>query len=103
MSRLSSKEKVDRLKLQIDPNAFYEEEQGFLGKGPKMGWRNAGLCPFHKDRHSGSFYIHTMSGGYNCFSCGNHGGDIIDFTMKRHGLAFPQAIEKLAQDWEVIL
>ncbi|NOV28588.1 hypothetical protein DDY07_02305 [Methylomonas sp. ZR1] len=43
--------------------------------------------------------LNTQTGGFKCFSCGAAGGDVIAFEQKRHGLTFPEALEKLAREW----
>src|SRR5262245_6824023 len=90
------------IKSMIDPYDFYLKEQ-FLDrfKGKSRGWAEAGLCPFHDDSSAGSFWIHQESGAYNCFSCGAKGGDIITFTMTKHGVSFYEALAQLANEWGV--
>lgn len=39
------------------------------------------ICPFHKDRHFGNFYINLSSGVYHCFSC-HARGVIFDLPYK---------------------
>ncbi|MCW0216404.1 MAG: DNA primase [Pseudonocardia sp.] len=53
-----------------------------------------GLCPFH-DEKSPSFNVRPTHGTFHCFGCGE-GGSVIDFIMKMEVLAFPEAIERLA-------
>jgi DNA primase len=92
---------VSYLKEMIAPIDFYiAEGQEVKIKGGSP-WKLGGLCPFHDDHHVGSFYIHDISGGYSCFSCGATGGDIIDFTQMKYGLSFGEAIRKLARQWRV--
>lgn len=61
----------------------------------KAGREYRACCPFHKEK-SPSFYINDGKGFFHCFGCGAH-GDIIGFTMRHDRLAFPEAIDKLAQ------
>jgi len=68
----------------------------------KHGWIDGGLCPFHADNTRGSFRLNTETGGFKCFSCGAAGGDVIAFEQKRHGLSFPDALAKLANDWGLV-
>ena len=47
------------------------------GDAPDSKWPDPGgeywaLCPFHPDRHTGSFAVGPK--GYKCFSCGASGG-----------------------------
>lgn len=61
----------------------------------KRAGRNLkGLCPFHNEK-SPSFTVHEEKQIYHCFGCGA-GGDVIQFTMQRDGLSFPEAVERLA-------
>jgi DNA primase len=54
-----------------------------------------GLCPFH-DEKSPSFNVTPSRGMYYCFGCGE-GGDVITFITKVEGLAFNEAVERLAK------
>ena len=84
----------------ITPYDYYLREQSLdRFKGKSRGWVEAGLCPFHDDHSSGSFWIHLESGAYKCFSCGAKGGDIIAFTMEKHGMTFYEAMKQVANEW----
>ncbi len=50
-------------------------------------------CPFHDDR-TPSFVIYKEQNTFHCFGCGAH-GDSIDFTMRREGLSFGEAVKWL--------
>jgi DNA primase len=60
---------------------------------------DGGLCPFHEDRHRGSFRINLDTGAYCCFACGAKGGDILAFHQAHLGLSFPDAVEDLARQY----
>ncbi len=62
----------------------------------RKGREYAGLCPFHNEK-TPSFWVNDQKAFFHCFGCGAH-GDAIGFTMRIEGLAFPDAVEKLAQD-----
>lgn len=49
------------------------------------------LCPFHDDRHLGSFKVSPRRNIFKCFGCGEQGGPI-DFLMLHEKLSFPDAI-----------
>ena len=88
-----------QLKQAINPADFYNYELPTMKPTTRTGWVNGGLCPFHADNKPGSFYVNLDTGAYRCFSCGIAGGDIMAFVMERDGLAFPEAINRLASEW----
>lgn len=91
---------VQRLKSDIDVKSFYEKELAIsLKTHSSKSWSLAGLCPFHSDKQSGSFYVNLNTGAYKCFSCGIGGGDVIDFLCKRHQISFKEAISELSHAW----
>jgi len=53
-----------------------------------------GLCPFH-DEKSPSFNVRPSHGSYHCFGCGQ-GGDVFTFIVEMEHIAFPEALERLA-------
>jgi DNA primase len=55
-------------------------------------WR--GLSPFNKER-SPSFFVNDQKGFYYDFSSHKH-GDIFSFVMETEGVAFAEAVERLA-------
>jgi DNA primase len=61
-------------------------------------WRDA-VCPFHDDT-SPSLRVRVETGAFRCMVCGAHGGDVLDFHMKRTGLTFKAAAKDLGA-WEV--
>lgn len=60
-----------------------------------------GLCPFH-DEKSPSFHVTPARGFFHCFGC-QQGGDVIKFLMEIDGLAFAEAVERLAVRYGVQL
>ncbi|MDR6954704.1 DNA primase [Ancylobacter sp. 3268] len=60
----------------------------------KQGREWRGLSPFNAEK-TPSFYVNDQKGFYHCFSSGKH-GDQFDFLMETEGLAFPEAVERLA-------
>ena len=58
------------------------------------GREHTGLCPFHKEK-TPSFTVNDDKAFFHCFGCGAH-GDVIGFVMQNEGLAFPEAVERLA-------
>jgi DNA primase len=61
----------------------------------KKGREMLGLCPFHDD-HRPSLYVNAVKQIFKCFACGA-GGDVFKFVQLRENLAFPQAIQRLAE------
>ena len=53
------------------------------------------LCPFHEDRHMGSFIVNARGNYYKCFSCGAS-GDPVKFVMEYYGKKYPEALRYLA-------
>lgn len=60
----------------------------------RKGREYTGLCPFHNEK-TPSFWVNDEKGVYHCFGCGAS-GDAIEFTIRTEGLAFPDAVGRLA-------
>lgn len=65
------------------------------------GSRFKALCPFHQER-TPSFHFDSDKGFYKCFGCGKS-GDIFTFVQETEGLNFTEAVEALAQRFNVAL
>src|SRR5712691_5836572 len=61
----------------------------------RRGREFVGLSPFNKEK-TPSFTVNDQKGFYHCFSSGKH-GDVFGFIMETEGVAFPEAVERLAQ------
>jgi DNA primase len=61
-----------------------------------------GLCPFHSEKH-GSFFVYPESGTWHCFGACATGGDAFSFIMKKEGLSFSEALERLAEKYGIPL
>lgn len=59
----------------------------------KSGNKFQGLCPFHADKKSPSFFVYPNN-TFHCFGCQAH-GTIIDFVMRYDNLDFKSALYKL--------
>ena len=66
----------------------------------KKGVRYLGLCPFHDDRHIGSFVVYPKGNCYKCFMCGAKGG-VVDFLMAHEKLSYPDAIRWLGKKYNI--
>ena len=69
------------------------EDAGF--RLQKQGGYMKCLCPFHADRHIGSFVANIRKNNYACFSCGAY-GDPIKFVMEYHHLGYRDALLYIA-------
>src|SRR3954463_14052218 len=67
----------------------------------RVGSRWTGLCPFHDER-TPSFSVNAENKLYHCFGC-QESGDAIDFVEATEGLDFPEAVEVLAERYNVEL
>lgn len=93
MSRLSAA----TVKVAVPPSAYYPAELPSMPAPQRAGWTDAGLCPFHADKHAGNFRVNLATGAYRCFACGAKGGDVLAFHQQRHGLNFPDALQDLVR------
>lgn len=59
------------------------------------------LCPFH-DEKSPSFVVQKGDTHFHCFGCGAH-GDAIQFLMMHQRYSFTEAVESLADRFQVVL
>ena len=66
----------------------------------KKSVRYLGRCPFHDDRHLGSFVVYPKGNCYKCFSCGAKGG-VVDFLMNHEKLSYPDAIRWLGKKYNI--
>ena len=92
-----AKESIEYLKNQLDVLdviSHYIEVK-------KMGSSYKACCPFHQEK-TPSFVINQNKGFFHCFGCGES-GDSISFVMKYEKLNYVEAIEKLAQMYNVVL
>ena len=84
---------IDDIKSKIDIVDLVSE----AGVKLRHAGRNyTGFCPFHDNKHTPAFVVWPESGTWRCFGQCNEGGDIFKFVMKRDGLDFKDALQKLA-------
>ncbi|MEA2073866.1 MAG: DNA primase [Campylobacterota bacterium] len=67
----------------------------------KAGGNFKAPCPFH-DEKSPSFVVSPQKQIYHCFGCGA-GGDSVKFVMEHEKLNYPEALEKLAENYNFTL
>ena len=92
---------IDRIIIdRILETAKIEEVVGDFIDLKKKGVRYLGLCPFHQDRHLGSFVVYPKGNCYKCFQCGAKGG-VVDFLKNHEHLSFPDAIRWLGKKYNI--
>jgi DNA primase len=94
---LFQKDSLENLRHRID---LVEVLQDHLEMKAAGGSYKA-CCPFH-DEKSPSFTVKRGDTHYHCFGCGAH-GDAIQFLMMNQQMAFTDAVESLAQRFNVHL
>ena len=67
----------------------------------RVGTQFSGRCPFHDER-TPSFSVDPVKKVYYCFGCGEK-GDAIGFVKETQGLDFPNAVEWLADRYNIEL
>ncbi len=67
----------------------------------RSGKRHVGLCPFHQEK-TPSFQVDAENQLYYCFGCGK-GGDVLRFVMEHQNLAFADAVQFLAERYNIPL
>ncbi len=61
----------------------------------RSGGNHQGLCPFHAEK-TPSFNVNAPRQIFHCFGCGV-GGDVFSFLMRMEGMAFPDAVRRVAE------
>ena len=67
----------------------------------KAGRNHMGLCPFHAEK-TPSFTVSEDKGIYHCFGC-QTGGSVFHFLMQYDHLTFPEAVERVAKRYGVVV
>lgn len=94
---LFTQDSLDRLRQKIDLVDALSPYVDFKRAGAAF----KALCPFH-DEKSPSFSIQKGDTHYHCFGCGAH-GDAVRFYMSHLNLNFYDAVESLAEKFQVHL
>jgi len=92
-----AQDSIEALKARLD----IVDVVGSYVELKKAGANYKAPCPFH-DEKSPSFVVSPSKQIYHCFGCGA-GGDSIKFTMEYEKLNYPEALEKLAQNYNFSL
>jgi len=92
-----TKESLEKLRQRID---LVEVLEPYV-ELKKAGASYKALCPFH-DEKSPSFVVKRGDTHYHCFGCGAH-GDAIQFLIERERMSFAEAVEMLANTFQVPL
>ena len=93
--------RIDKFIIEkILDTAKIEEVVGDFVDLKKKGVRYLGLCPFHDDRHIGSFVVYPKGNCYKCFQCGAKGG-VVDFLINHEHLSYPDAIRWLGKKYSI--
>ncbi|MEM8629027.1 MAG: DNA primase [Chlamydiota bacterium] len=90
-----SQESLELLREKIDLFTVLSSHLSFK----KQGGKYVALCPFHEER-TPSFMLRQGESHYHCFGCGAH-GDAIQFLMQFLRLSFAEAVETLAEIFQV--
>lgn len=93
--------RIDKFIIEkILDTAKIEDVVGDFVDLKKKGVRYLGLCPFHDDRHIGSFVVYPKGNCYKCFQCGAKGG-VVDFLINHEKLSYPDAIRWLGKKYSI--
>ena len=84
---------TDEIKSHIDLVDLVSEAGVKLRK---TGRNYTGFCPFHANKRTPAFVVWPETGTWRCFGECNEGGDIFKFVMKKDGIDFKEALQKLA-------
>lgn len=82
---------IARVREQTDIVALIGEHVALKRSGASF----KGLCPFHPEK-SPSFYVHPQRQFFHCFGC-QASGDVFTFITRLEGVAFPEALRRLAE------
>ncbi|HEV2753046.1 MAG TPA: DNA primase [Solirubrobacteraceae bacterium] len=93
-----TKESIERVRDAADMVAVVSPRTELRRAG---GDRWQGRCPFHDER-TPSFGISPSKKMYHCFGCGA-GGDVFGFVQETEGLDFADAVQALAERFNVEL
>ena len=67
----------------------------------RYGTYQKALCPFHNDKHIGSFMTLPAKNRWKCYACGEH-GDNVDFIAKIDRITKSEAAIRILLDFGLI-
>lgn len=94
---LYTQESLDHLRDKIDLVELLESYVQLK----RAGGSYKALCPFHEEK-SPSFTVQRGDSHYHCYGCGAH-GDAIAFLMGHVKMSFVEAVESLAERFNILL
>jgi DNA primase len=97
LKKMFKRESLDKLRERID---LIEVISGHV-EMKRSGASYKALCPFHQEK-TPSFMVQKGDTHYHCFGCGAH-GDAIQFLMNYLNFSFVEAVESLAERFQVSL
>ena len=89
---------IDAVRQQADLETVIKQVVTLKRSGPTSF---KGCCPFHNEK-TPSFVVNTAKGIYKCFGCGK-AGDAIQFVIDHYKYEFSEAIEYLADKFNITL
>jgi len=92
---MNPRDDIDRIREAVDLLELASEVTAMCVRGSQY----VGRCPFHEER-TPSFSVDRVRGVFHCFGCGA-GGDAITFYRLLTGASFRQALQELAQRFQV--
>lgn len=92
-----SKESLEQLRQKVD---LVDLLSSYIDL-KRSGAYHKACCPFHEER-TPSFVVQPGSSFYHCFGCQAH-GDAISFLMDHQRLSFSEAVELLAERYQIVL
>jgi len=92
-----TQDSINALKAQLD----VVDVVGSYLELKKAGANYKAPCPFHGEK-TASFVVSPQKQIYHCFGCGI-GGDSVSFVMQYEKLNYPEALEKLADNYNFTL
>lgn len=94
---LYTKESLENLRTRIDLVEVISAHVPLHRSGSSY----KGLCPFHEEK-TPSFIVQRGDSHYHCFGCNAH-GDAIAFLMNQLKVSFVEAVDLLAEKFQVVL